>query len=106
MYSLQKGKILDSAECDAPKPQVGPNGEMEVAPEDYWNCLSNTAGILLDKYPETYQMWICAEMHGVLLLDANSLTPLTPYISWRDERASKKYGGGGKSKIIYSLCHR
>ncbi len=90
--SLQKGKILDSAECDAPKPQVGPNGEMEVAPEDYWNCLSNTAGILLDKYPETYQMWICAEMHGVLLLDANSLTPLTPYISWRDERASKKYG--------------
>jgi len=90
--SLQKGKILDLAECEAPKPQIGPNGEVEVIPEDFWVCLSRIAGELLDKYPSTNQMWICAEMHGVLLVDANSKAPLTPYISWRDERASKKNG--------------
>jgi len=90
--SLQKGKTLDLAECDAPKPQIGPNGEVEVVAEDFWVCLSRIAGELLDKYPSTNQMWICAEMHGVLLVDANSQVPLTPYISWRDERASKKIG--------------
>lgn len=92
VWSFAQHRVIEVLECDAPIPNVGSGGEIEIEPEQYWSSLVNTAGILLDRHPNIERMWICAEMHGVLLLDALTRKPLTPYISWRDERASKGVG--------------
>lgn len=89
VWSIGENKIVNSLECDSPKPKFGAAGEVEVNPEDYWDCLKLTAGKLLDQYSDIRDMWICSEMHGILLFDLMSHTPLTPYISWQDERANR-----------------
>jgi len=92
VWSFVQHKVIEALECEAPIPKIGSSGEIEVEPEQYWSSLVNTAGILLERHPNIERMWICAEMHGVLLLDASNHEPLTQYISWRDERASKVIG--------------
>ncbi len=57
-----------------------------MAPEAYWLALEATAGRLVAKYPSVKTMWLCTEMHGVIVADKEG-APLTPYISWRDGRA-------------------
>lgn len=89
VWSIVENKIVNSLECDSPKPKFGAAGEVEVNPENYWDCLKLTAGKLLDQYSDIRDMWICSEMHGILLFDLMSHTPLTPYISWQDERANR-----------------
>ena len=93
VWSFAQHRVIEVLECEAPLPKIGSSGEIEIEPEQYWSGLVNTAGILLDRHPNIERMWICAEMHGVLLLNASTYKPLTPYISWRDERASKKING-------------
>lgn len=89
VWSLVQHKVIEARECEAPIPKIGIVGEVEIEPEHYWACLVDTAGFLLDRHPNVERMWICAEMHGVLLLDSATYRPLTAYISWRDERANK-----------------
>lgn len=88
VWSLSKNNLVDSVEVPSPNPIFGANGEVEVEPEKYWNCLEATAGVLLKKYPDIEELWICSEMHGALIIDKNGV-PLTRYISWRDERVKK-----------------
>lgn len=92
VWSFAQQRVIEVLECEAPLPKIGSSGEIEIESEQYWSSLVNTAGILLDRHPNIERMWICAEMHGLLLLDASTYKPLTPYISWRDERASKVIG--------------
>jgi hypothetical protein len=89
VWSFVLHKVIENRECAAPTPKVGLAGEVEIEPEHYWTSLEDTAGFLLELHPDIDRMWICAEMHGILLLDASSCKPLTAYISWRDERASR-----------------
>ena len=93
VWSCNQNMIIEVSECDAPTPEIGSSGEVEVDPELYWTGLNSTAGPLLERHPNVDCMWICAEMHGVLLLEAASQKPLTAYISWRDERAGKIIDG-------------
>ncbi len=78
-----------TAEREVPAPQTvkGSYGEVEIDPEAYWRALEATAGALLERHPHIDSLWICAEMHGIIVADANG-SPLTPYISWRDERGT------------------
>lgn len=92
VWDVEMDLVLDSIECKSPQPSFGAVGEVEVDPEQYWEALEATAGRLLEVNPEVINMWICSEMHGVLLLNKSTNSPLTPYISWRDERASKSIG--------------
>jgi len=92
VWGVNAGLVLGSIECQSPQPCFGAAGEVEVNPEEYWVALEATAGKLLEAHPEVVDMWICSEMHGVLLLDKSTNSPLTPYISWRDERAIKSSG--------------
>lgn len=89
VWSFADHGLIEALECEAPSPSIGASGEIEVEPELYWNSLVNSAGVLLERHPNIERMWICAEMHGVLLFDDLTCKPLTPYISWRDQRASK-----------------
>lgn len=89
VWSFVEHVVIEAIECEAPNPSIGASGEIEVEPELYWSSLVNTAGLLIERHPNIERMWICAEMHGVLLIDNSTCKPLTPYISWRDQRASK-----------------
>lgn len=89
VWCFVQNEVIEALECEAPNPSIGASGEIEVDPELYWSSLLNTAGVLLERHPNIERMWICAEMHGVLLFDDSTCKPLTPYISWRDQRASK-----------------
>lgn len=85
----QKKKIIAVKECAAPTPNFGADGAVEISPQDYWIAFEKTAGEILREHQEIDSLWLCTEMHGVMLCDVNSGEPLTPYISWRDERASR-----------------
>lgn len=89
LWSSQRQHVVDEAEVAAPTPTFGSRGEVEVAPEAYWSALEATAGRLIAKHPGVEALWLCTEMHGVIVADREG-TPLTPYISWRDGRATAK----------------
>ena len=93
IWSDQAIGVIAVRECPAPSPTMGPLGEVEVAPEAYWAALEATAGALLEAFPTTNTLWLCAEMHGCLLGAAGDGSPLTPYISWRDARSDLAIGG-------------
>ena len=89
VWSIRENKVINSIECHSPRPQFGSGGEVEMNPEDFWDCLKQTAGKLLDQNSDVIDMWVCSEMHGMLLFDLKTHAPLTPYISWQDERANR-----------------
>jgi sugar (pentulose or hexulose) kinase len=90
IWSLAQNKIIATRECPSPTPFFGLNGEVEIVPELYFQALESTAGELLKLNQTIDSMWLCTEMHGFLIASAESGEPLTPYISWRDERADFK----------------
>lgn len=93
VWSISKSQIINSIECESPTPHFGVDGEVEINPEDYWSCLEKTAGKLIEVHSDITDLWICSEMHGFLLYDNGKRVPISPYISWRDERASKSFDG-------------
>lgn len=93
LWSQSRQSVIDETEVAAPKPTFGPRGEVEVAPEAYWAALEATAGRLIANHPGVEAMWLCTEMHGVIVADKEGV-PLTPYISWRDARATASDASG------------
>lgn len=88
VVSTDSYKVLDEAQSASPAPSFGPEGEVEISPEGYWSALEATAGVLASRHPKVAALWLCSELHGVIAADAEGV-PVTPYISWRDGRASK-----------------
>jgi sugar (pentulose or hexulose) kinase len=88
-WSCDKKEVVAVQECAAPQPKFGQDGAAEISPEEYWKALESTAGKILQQHQEIDSLWLCTEMHGFLLSSPDSTNPLTQYISWRDERASK-----------------
>lgn len=93
LWSADGDACLGQSETAAPAPVYGPNGEVEVAPDAYWAALEATAGQLLDHPAEVASLWLCTEMHGLLVADRHG-EPITPYISWRDGRGQVKDRSG------------
>ena len=80
-------------ECASPIARFGTTGEVEFEPEDYWNAFLETVGSVVRQAPDVEDIWLCSEMHGFMLVKTDSATPLTPYISWQDQRASFAFPG-------------
>ncbi|MSQ99135.1 MAG: hypothetical protein EXR85_07585 [Xanthomonadales bacterium] len=93
LWSQERQCVADEVEVTAPAPAFGLEGEAEVAPEVYWSALEATAGRLVANHPEVNVLWLCTEMHGVIVADRDGV-PLTPYISWRDSRATVRDASG------------
>jgi len=91
VWSPAQQSLLAVRECPAPTPHFGAGGKVEIDPEAYWSALEQTAGQLAEAFPEVEALWICAEMHGIVVADQCG-NPLTPYISWRDERSIHPLG--------------
>lgn len=88
LLDLETRSIGISVECPAPEPRWGKNGEVETDPFLYRDALLHTAGRLAQQEPSADKLWLCSEMHGFVLDDGKG-APLTPYVSWRDQRASR-----------------
>jgi FGGY family of carbohydrate kinases, N-terminal domain len=108
--SLDSLKVLDEAQVASPDPRCGPAGEVEVSAEAYWSALEATAGELATRHPQVKALWLCSELHGVIVADPAGV-PITPYISWRDGRASSIDASGSstfdrmsdRSELFFSL---
>lgn len=87
-WSYTGQRVIASVECASPIARYGTTGAVELEPEAYWNAFLETAGTLSQQAPDVEDIWLCTEMHGCMLVDTDSPTPLTPYISWQDQRAS------------------
>jgi sugar (pentulose or hexulose) kinase len=87
VWSPDTRKVLDEAQLPSPEPRFGSAGEVEVSAEAYWSALEATAGKLAKKHPQIKALWLCTELHGVIVANAAG-EPITPYISWRDARAT------------------
>jgi sugar (pentulose or hexulose) kinase len=83
--------IVDKEECVSPsaKSWASVKNRFEMPIEEYWEALLETVGKIILRHPEKNikNMWICSEMHGFVLtyLDGRAITP---YISWKDQRAN------------------
>ena len=87
VVSLDSLQVRDEAQVASPEPHFGPAGEVEVSAEAYWLALEATAGALAARHPHVRALWLCSELHGVIVANLAGV-PITPYISWRDARAS------------------
>jgi len=87
LYSAHKEEIHMSCEFETPQPMYLPKGKVEVDPYAYIPILN---AIIEQAQPFGIdRMWLCSEMHGVILLDGDN-HPITNYISWKDSRGSTK----------------
>jgi hypothetical protein len=110
VVSLDSLEVLDEAQVASPVPRFGPAGEVEVSAEAYWSALEATAGELATRHPQVNALWLCSELHGVIVADPAGV-PITPYISWRDGRASSIDASGSstfdrmsdRSELFFSL---
>ena len=90
LFDSAESAIVDKEECVSPsaKSRTSVENRFEIPIEEYWEALLETAGKIILRHPEKNikQMWICSEMHGFVLtyLDGRAITP---YISWKDQRA-------------------
>jgi sugar (pentulose or hexulose) kinase len=91
-WTLASGCVIASRECASPVLRYGSRGEAEGDPEHYWQALEATAGQIVATDPGVQDLWLCTEMHGFILVDPQEPKPVTPYISWQDQRASHKSG--------------
>jgi hypothetical protein len=96
VVSLDSLKVLDEAQIASPDPRFGPAGEVEISAEAYWSALEATAGSLATRHPQVKSLWLCSELHGVIVADTAGV-PITPYISWRDGRASSIDASGSST---------
>jgi sugar (pentulose or hexulose) kinase len=96
VVSLDSLKVLDEAQVASPDPRFGPAGEVEVSAEAYWSALEASAGVLATRQPQVKALWLCSELHGVIVATAAGV-PITPYISWRDGRASSIDASGSST---------
>lgn len=87
LWSRSQSRTIGSRECSSPTLKRGPKGEVVGDPEQYWRTLELTAGALAELDDSIQDIWLCAEMHGFMLADPVSAKPVTPYISWQDQRA-------------------
>jgi sugar (pentulose or hexulose) kinase len=83
--------IIDKEECASPSTQSSSSIEnrFEIPIEDYWEALLESVGKIILRHPDKNikQMWICSEMHGFVLTHIDG-SAITPYISWKDQRAN------------------
>lgn len=91
LFDGAESAIVDKEECVSPSTKSCSSIEnrFEIPVEEYWQALLETAGKIILRHPEKNikQLWICSEMHGFVLthLDGRAITP---YISWKDQRAN------------------
>lgn len=93
LWSHDTQMITAVRECAAPSLQQGSYGEVEVDPEAYWRALVATAGELLHVAGRVDALWLCTEMHGIVIGSAKDGLPYTRYISWQDERSRRSLCG-------------
>lgn len=84
---LDSGTVLARADGPSPTPDRRDSGEVASDPLLHRKAFLDILASLPAGEPPT-GIWLCAEMHGFLLDDGKG-RPLTQYVSWRDERASR-----------------
>ena len=99
LWDTSEKICLDAHDVPSPAPCDTQNGNYALPPEAYWDNLKKTAEYLILKNAVTVErLYICSEMHGFLLADEH-MSPITGYISWKDQRAGNVLQGRSVSTL-------
>lgn len=93
LWSKESHGVVDEAQVASPAPWFGPAGEVEISPDAYWSAFEATVGKLSGRHPSVDELWLCSDLHGFIAATLAG-EPITPYIGWRDGRASAKNAPG------------
>jgi sugar (pentulose or hexulose) kinase len=97
LFDSVESVIIDNEECVSPSAKSNSTdlNKFEIPIEEFWVALLDTAGKILLRNPEKNikRIWICSEMHGFVLTDLDGRA-ITPYISWKDQRANFDHRNG------------
>lgn len=100
LFDVVNSNVIDAEECISPstKSSSSLDDRFEIPIEAYWNGLLDTVGkiILRNKKKKISKLWMCAEMHGFVMTHPDG-SAITPYISWKDQRANFDFSFGSSS---------
>lgn len=94
-----------------PEPTKGlPPGHFEVDPNQVFLKTRAVLERLVAAHPGGSCLWLCSQMGGLLLADSQG-TPLTPYLSWRDQRSLNSVPGHKSPfeslrQVLGDSCHQ
>ncbi len=86
--------IVEGVRREPFPPAIGglPAGQVEIDAEEVVRRTGRVLSALLDEEPDAAGIFVAGQMGGVLLVDDRG-TPLTNYLSWRDQRTSLEQNG-------------
>jgi sugar (pentulose or hexulose) kinase len=94
ILNLETGAVEHTERAPFPEPIAGrAPGVHEVCADAVVEATREILEALLRQAPDARQLRVSSQMGGVLLLGADG-RPLTNYLSWRDQRATKPLAGG------------
>ncbi len=94
ILDLEAGRVERIEKTPFPDPVSGlAPGVHEVRADAIVEGTRGILASLLRQAPDARQLRVSSQMGGVLLLDTDG-RPLTNYLSWRDQRATKTLAGG------------
>lgn len=94
------GKIFATKDYPSGTPVFSKNRHCEVSLAEIQDTLSK---ILADFADFDYgSIFISSEMHGFIVANKDDM-PLTPYISWKDERCLTAYGNGDYFSVLNEI---
>ncbi len=93
VLNLQSGSVERITKEPFPEPLPGmPSGYHEVDPLLVLNRTVSVIQQLLSNAPDIRHIFFCGQMGGIILTDA-TCSPLTNYLSWRDQRSLQSLEG-------------
>lgn len=96
---VAEGRLGTSITRPFPAPLTGrPAGHVEIDPAAVHRTVAGVIGTLLAGHPGVGAVLVASQMGGLVLLDESG-RPLTPYVSWRDERTAAGGSGGLLGRI-------
>lgn len=90
LLDVERVLVGEPVRVASPEPRPGPPGHYEVDPRAILECVEQVLERLLAQGHACQGIVFCSQMAGVVLVDRNH-TPLSNYLSWRDQRSSERH---------------
>ncbi len=96
VLDLKSGQVHSIVKEPFPDPLPGlPTGWFEIDPLEVVASSRRVISQLLALAPEAKSLFLCGQMGGVVIVDSDDLSPVTNYLSWRDQRTLEPHPNGG-----------
>lgn len=88
IFNKEKNTSYKTIDLPSPQPIVGKIGNYEIFHQEHPTIFRKILNHYQKEGIDINAIFLCAEMHGFLLVDETTRQPLTNYISWKDTRST------------------